>query len=117
MCGVVSKKYKEAINELYDMMFTPEFLIKFGYYDVSVKKNISGNKALKEQDNNVDNLAIEDAYGKADAFFYAIFNTEDLSRLITKHISNPELEDVYSFFNFENLKTNLSTEPILFYYP
>ncbi len=88
-------KSKQTLKKLYYDLFSTNFLINYGYFDITPKNN----QDLTDLNN----------YGKADAFYLKIFNMSKLAEYIS---SNP-------FYNkkfLENEKV-YSTEPLTFTIP
>ncbi|MFW3612725.1 RNA-directed DNA polymerase [Staphylococcus caprae] len=87
----------KKMKKLYYDMFNIEFLIKYGYFDVTPKKK-----------QNEFNILVND-YGKSDSFYMRIFNFEQLSSYLVKN---------YVFLKNQFFKdSNISTEPINFTIP
>ncbi|HCU2317577.1 TPA: RNA-dependent DNA polymerase, partial [Staphylococcus aureus] len=89
------------IRNLYNTILDSSFLIRYGYYDVRMKKIES---------KNINNEELEDYYGKPDTFYLKIFGLQDLYFLMKS-------EDLRGFFNFSDFKKNVDTEPIYFNTP
>lgn len=92
---------KHDIRGLYDIIFSVPFLIRYGYYDVKMKKVDS---------NRVGDNELEEHYGDADSFYLKLLGLQDLSFLV-------ENVDLRGFFNFGDGSKNLDTEPINFNIP
>lgn len=92
---------KHDIQNLYDTLFDTAFLIRYGYYDVNMRKIES---------NNINDRLLEEHYGKSENFYLRIFNLQDLSNLVKK-------KDLRCFFDFDETNKNADTEPILFNIP
>lgn len=60
---------KNSSNEVYDLIFDPVFLTRYGYYDISIK-----DKRMLSDSINVDN-----DYGQSDSFYFLLVN---LNRII-----------------------------------
>ncbi|MDF7638430.1 RNA-directed DNA polymerase [Lactobacillus sp. ESL0791] len=89
------KRTKEEI--LYDKIFTPKFLVKFGYYDVKSKKDKNNEKRIYESN-----------YVKSDVILPDIFNMDEVSLL---------LDEKFKRRFFENVPKSTWTEPISFTIP
>ena len=89
------------IADLYDDIFDVSFFIRYGYYDIKMKKIESEN--IEDED-------LEEEYGMQDSFYLKIFNLQDLYYL-------SDFLDFRDYFNFRNLRENLNTEPIYFNIP
>ncbi|WP_048792783.1 RNA-directed DNA polymerase [Staphylococcus arlettae] len=92
---------KNGVRNLYNTIFETSFLIRYGYYDVNMKKIES---------KYVDNEDLEEYYGNPENFYLKLLSLQDLYKLL-------ETEDLRVFFNFENVKNNVDTEPIYFNIP
>lgn len=92
---------KNGVRNLYNTIFETSFLIRYGYYDVNMKK---------VESKYVDNEDLEDYYGNPENFYLKLLSLQDLYKLL-------ETEDLRAFFNFENVKNNVDTEPIYFNIP
>ncbi|WP_274316302.1 RNA-directed DNA polymerase [Staphylococcus hyicus] len=92
---------KNGVRNLYNTIFETSFLIRYGYYDVNMKK---------VESKYVDNEDLEDYYGNPENFYLKLLSLQDLYKLL-------ETEDLKVFFNFENVKNNVDTEPIYFNIP
>ena len=100
----MSKDIREnELKKLYEEIFKPEFLIRYGYYDTIIKKSIE-----EYEDSRLD----LDIYGQADNFFTGIFNMNLLADYIVKN--KKDLETKY-FSNFS--KKGEETEPVYFNIP
>lgn len=88
-------------QKLYNTILDTSFLIRYGYYDVNMKKIES---------NYVDNDDLEDYYGNPENFYLKLLSLQDLYKLLEK-------EDLRAFFNFKKIKDNVDTEPIYFNIP
>ncbi|HFV7688629.1 TPA: RNA-directed DNA polymerase [Staphylococcus aureus] len=88
-------KSKKRMERLYDDLFSTNFLINYGYFDITPKNN--------------QDLTELNSYGKSDAFYLKIFNMSKLAEYITY---NPFY--IKKFFNDRNIR---STEPIIFTIP
>lgn len=88
-------------QKLYNTILDTSFLIRYGYYDVNMKKIES---------NYVDNDDLEDYYGNPENFYLKLLSLQDLYNLLEK-------EDLRVFFNFKEVKYNVDTEPIYFNIP
>lgn len=89
------------IKKLYNTILDTSFLIRYGYYDVNMKK-------IKSK--YVDNDDLEEYYGNPENFYLKLLSLQDLYKLL-------EIEDLRVFFNFENVRHNVDTEPIYFNIP
>lgn len=92
---------KNGVRNLYNTIFETSFLIRYGYYDVNMKK---------VESKYVDNEDLEDYYGNPENFYLKLLSLQDLYKLL-------ETEDLKVFFNFGNVKNNVDTEPIYFNIP
>lgn len=92
---------KNGIRNLYNTILDTSFLIRYGYYDVNMKK---------VESKYVDNEDLEDYYGNPENFYLKLLSLQDLYKLL-------ETEDLRIFFDFENVKNNVDTEPIYFNIP
>lgn len=92
---------KNGIRNLYNTILDTSFLIRYGYYDVNMKK---------VESKYVDNEDLEDYYGNPENFYLKLLSLQDLYKLL-------ETEDLRIFFDFENVKHNVDTEPIYFNIP
>ncbi|WP_192979599.1 RNA-directed DNA polymerase [Staphylococcus succinus] len=88
-------KSKKSLGKLYDDLFSTNFLINYGYFDITPKNN--------------QDLTDLNSYGKSDAFYLKIFNMSKLA----EYISN---DPFYNKKFFDNKKV-YSTEPITFTIP
>ncbi|WP_367370426.1 RNA-directed DNA polymerase [Latilactobacillus curvatus] len=93
------KEYK--VDELYSTIFDVSFLIRYGYYDVSMKKTES---------TIIDNSELEQYYGNPDSFYLKFLNLQKFSKLL-------ENVNLREYFNFNKINKNKETEPILFNIP
>lgn len=97
------KNNSMPVENLYDQLFDIIFLVKYGYYDVSVKK---------DSDNFSDsNFELNFNYGSSDNFFYKVFNMEHVSQFIDTH------PDISNLFNLKTINKNITTEPVYFNIP
>ncbi|PTK05462.1 RNA-dependent DNA polymerase, partial [Mammaliicoccus sciuri] len=74
-------------QKLYNTILDTSFLIRYGYYDVNMKKIES---------NYVDNDDLEDYYGNPENFYLKLLSLQDLYKLLEK-------EDLRAFFNFKKI--------------
>lgn len=88
---------ESVFTELYDLMFDPVFLVRYGYYDITIK-----NKKM-----NTEKVEIENDYGKSDSFYFKVFNMESFSEYLRGH-------DLKKFFKYGK---PISTEPVYFSIP
>lgn len=88
---------ESVFTELYDLMFDPVFLVRYGYYDITIK-----NKKM-----NTEKVEIENDYGKSDSFYFKVFNMESFSEYLRGH-------DLKNFFKYGK---PISTEPVYFSIP
>lgn len=88
---------ESVFTELYDLIFDPVFLVRYGYYDITIK-----NKKM-----NTEKVEIENDYGKSDSFYFKVFNMESFSEYLRGH-------DLKNFFKYEK---SISTEPVYFSIP
>lgn len=88
---------KKEFTELYDFIFDPIFLVRYGYYDISIP-----NKKM-----NTEKVEIDNDYGKSDSFYFKVFNMESLANYLRSH-------DLKKHF-YGNKP--LSTEPVYFNIP
>lgn len=88
-------KSKKSLEKLYDDLFSTNFLINYGYFDITPKNN--------------QNITDLNSYGKSDAFYLKIFNMSKLAEYIS---DNP----FYTMKMFNDKKV-YSTEPITFTIP
>lgn len=89
------------IDNLYDTIFDVSFLIRYGYYDVKMKKLES---------TRVEDEELEDYYGEPDSFYLKLLNLRDVEKLIKS-------EDLRYFYNFNKITKNVDTEAIFFNIP
>lgn len=92
---------KHDIKNLYDTIFSVPFLIRYGYYDVKMKKIES---------KYVEDDELEERYGTPENFYLKLLSLQDLYQLLKK-------KNLRSYYNFNNIKNNVDTEPILFNIP
>ena len=85
-------KSKKSLEKLYDDLFSTNFLINYGYFDITPKNN--------------QDITDLNSYGKSDAFYLKIFNMSKLAEYIS---DNP----FYTMKMFNDKKV-YSTEPITF---
>ena len=88
-------KSKKSFEKLYDDLFSTNFLINYGYFDITPKNN--------------QDITDLNSYGKSDAFYLKIFNMSKLAEYIS---DNP----FYTMKMFNDKKV-YSTEPITFTIP
>ncbi|WP_259751088.1 RNA-directed DNA polymerase [Lactococcus cremoris] len=88
---------ESVFTELYDLIFDPVFLVRYGYYDITIK-----NKKM-----NTEKVEIENDYGKSDSFYFKVFNMESFSEYLRGH-------DLKNFFKYGK---SISTEPVYFSIP
>ena len=88
-------KSKKKKKKLYDDLFSTNFLINYGYFDITPKNN--------------QDITDLNSYGKSDAFYLKIFNMSKLAEYIS---DNP----FYTMKMFNDKKV-YSTEPITFTIP
>lgn len=88
-------KSKKSLKKLYDDLFSTNFLINYGYFDITPKNN--------------QDITDLNSYGKSDAFYLKIFNMSKLAEYIS---DNP----FYTMKMFNDKKV-YSTEPITFTIP
>lgn len=88
-------KSKKSLEKLYDDLFSTNFLINYGYFDINPKNN--------------QDITDLNSYGKSDAFYLKIFNMSKLAEYIS---DNP----FYTMKMFNDKKV-YSTEPITFTIP
>ncbi|WP_105799085.1 RNA-directed DNA polymerase [Staphylococcus aureus] len=88
-------KSKKSLEKLYDDLFSTNFLINYGYFDITPKNN--------------QDITDLNSYGKSDAFYLKIFNMSKLAEYIS---DNP----FYTMKLFNDKKV-YSTEPITFTIP
>ncbi|ETC91991.1 RNA-directed DNA polymerase [Enterococcus faecalis PF3] len=86
---------------MYATIFEVPFLVRYGYYDITMKKVES---EVIEDDN------LEEYYGKPDTFYSKFLNVKAFSDLLKN-------EDLRSYYNFNKIKNNADTEPINFNIP
>ena len=86
---------KKSLEKLYDDLFSTNFLINYGYFDITPKNN--------------QDITDLNSYGKSDAFYLKIFNMSKLAEYIS---DNP----FYTMKMFNDKKV-YSTEPITFTIP
>ena len=82
---------ENKIKKIYNHIFQIDFLIKYGYYDVSIKKKNS----IKDE-----RYLYEVSEGTADAFFSRIFNMTAVANFI-KNMNDIDKE---KFFNVDDNK-------------
>ena len=92
-----------SLENLYNQLFDLIFLVKYGYYDVTVKKD---TEKISDED-----FELNFTYAVSDNFFYKVFNMEHVAKFIKE---NP---DILSFFNIDTISKNPITEPIYFNIP
>lgn len=88
-------KSKKSLEKLYDDLFSTNFLINYGYFDITPKNN--------------QDITDLNSYGKSDAFYLKIFNMSKLAEYIS---DNP----FYTMKMFNDKKV-YNTEPITFTIP
>ena len=88
-------KSTKSLEKLYDDLFSTNFLINYGYFDITPKNN--------------QDITDLNSYGKSDAFYLKIFNMSKLAEYIS---DNP----FYTMKMFNDKKV-YSTEPITFTIP
>lgn len=88
-------KSKKSLEKLYDDLFSTNFLINYGYFDITPKNN--------------QDITDLNSYGKSDAFYLKIFNMSKLAEYIS---DNP----FYTMKMFNDKKV-YSIEPITFTIP
>ena len=88
-------KSNKSLEKLYDDLFSTNFLINYGYFDITPKNN--------------QDITDLNSYGKSDAFYLKIFNMSKLAEYIS---DNP----FYTMKMFNDKKV-YSTEPITFTIP
>ncbi|UQA65792.1 RNA-directed DNA polymerase [Staphylococcus hominis] len=88
-------KNSKSLENLYEKLFNTNFLINYGYFDITPKNN--------------HNITYLNNYGKADAFYLKIFNMSKLAKYVTDNHSNIE--------KLLNSKNTHSTESISFTIP
>lgn len=88
---------ESVLTELYDLIFDPVFLVRYGYYDITIK-----NKKM-----NTEKVEIENDYGKSDSFYFKVFNMESFSEYLRGH-------DLKKIFKYGK---SISTEPVYFSIP
>ncbi|MGF7495833.1 RNA-directed DNA polymerase [Lactococcus lactis] len=88
---------ESVFTELYDLIFDPVFLVRYGYYDITIK-----NKKM-----NTEKVELENDYGKSDSFYFKVFNMESFSEYLRGH-------DLKKFFKYGK---PISTEPVYFSIP
>lgn len=93
-------KVKSSCNEVYDLIFDPVFLTRYGYYDISIK-----DKRMLSNSINIDN-----DYGQSDSFYFKVFNME----CFADYLKNNDLK---KHFKINKPKENKSTEPVYFSIP
>lgn len=89
------------IDNLYDTIFDVPFLIRYGYYDVKMKKLES---------TRVEDEELEDYYGEPDGFYLKLLNLREVEKLVKS-------EDLRHFFYFDDIRKNIDTEAIFFNIP
>ena len=62
-------KSKKSLEKLYDDLFSTNFLINYGYFDITPKNN--------------QDITDLNSYGKSDAFYLKIFNMSKLAEYIS----------------------------------
>ncbi len=93
------KKYD--IDNLYDTIFDESFLIRYGYYDVEMRK--LGSSPSEEDD-------FDEKYGNHDSFYLKLLNLRELEKLNV-------LDDLRKYYNFKKIQQNVDTEAIYFNIP
>ena len=96
---IVLKKYD--IDNLYDTIFDESFLIRYGYYDVEMRK--LGSSPSEEDD-------FDEKYGNHDSFYLKLLNLRELEKLNV-------LDDLRKYYNFKKIQQNVDTEAIYFNIP
>lgn len=89
------------VDNLYETIFDVSFLIRYGYYDVRMKKL----ESIRVEDEE-----LEDYYGDPESFYLKLLNLRDVEKLI-------QSEDLRYFYNFNNISKNVDTEAIFFNIP
>lgn len=93
------KKYD--IDNLYRTIFNDSFLIRYGYYDVKMKRLDS---TVVEEDD------FDERYSTHDSFYLKLLNLREIEKL-------HESDDLRSYYDFNSIKNNVDTEPIHFNIP
>lgn len=89
------------MNELYDTIFDEAFLIRYGYYDVKMKRLES---------TSVEDDDLDERYGNPDSFYLKLLNLRELEIL-------NKFNDLRIYYNFDKIKKNVDTEAIYFNIP
>ena len=98
---------ENKIKKIYNRIFQIDFLIKYGYYDVSIRKK---NKIKDEE------YLYEVSEGISDAFFSRIFNMTSVANFI-KNMDNSSKEKLFNMNDDEQFNRYKATEPIYFSIP
>ena len=70
-------KSKKSLEKLYDDLFSTNFLINYGYFDITPKNN--------------QDITDLNSYGKSDAFYLKIFNMSKLAAVSYTHLTLPTI--------------------------
>lgn len=89
------------IRNLYNTIFDASFLVRYGYYDVKMKKIES---------DYIQDDEIEEHYGIPENFYLKLLSLQDLYQLLN-------VADLRSYYDFKEVKKNVDTEPIYFNIP
>ena len=95
---------ENKIKKIYNRIFQIDFLIKYGYYDVSIKKKNS----IKDE-----RYLYEVSEGTADAFFSRIFNMTAVANFI-KNMNDIDKEKFFNVDDNKKINNYKATEPIYF---
>lgn len=98
---------ENKIRKIYNHIFQIDFLIKYGYYDVSIKKKNS----IKDE-----RYLYEVSEGTADAFFSRIFNMTAVANFI-KNMNDVDKEKFFNVDDNKKINNYKATEPIYFSIP
>ena len=98
---------ENKIRKIYNHIFQIDFLIKYGYYDVSIKKKNS----IKDE-----RYLYEVSEGTADAFFSRIFNMTAVANFI-KNMNDIDKEKFFNVDDNKKINNYKATEPIYFSIP
>lgn len=92
---------KHDIDNLYDTIFDVSFFVRYGYYDVKIKKTES---------TRIEDDELEDYYGEPDSFYLKLLNLREVEKLV-------KAEDLRRFYNFNDVYKNIDTEAVYFNIP
>lgn len=114
----------QSLEEFYIQILDLEFLIEYGYYDRSVKSEISRNDVTNStaMENQLEvEIMGENFYSVGDNFFPDYFNTKGIVKFLkNKNLAATVDEDYIMSYNSNNIlggKKHTFTDPIIFTIP